>query len=579
MRSSITTILLLTASSLAAPTSHTHSRSTFGPKVTVKNGTYSGIYNPTYNQDEFLGIPYALPPINSLRFSVPQPLNTTWNETREATAYPPFCAGYGPDNIGHEISEDCLYLSIIRPAGIKSHKKLPVALWIHGGGLLSGGSNDPRYNLSYIVSNSIQMDRPMLAINIQYRLSAFGFLNGKEALEGGATNLGFRDQRLALHWVRENIGFFGGDKDKVTIWGESSGAQSVGAQLLAYNGRDDKLFRAGIAQSGGPANSFFPLSAGYNSSDGQTAYNLLVTNTSCSSTLNSIPDTTLSCLRALPFTKLNGALNIPRNRFIFPFAPTIDGDFIATYPSVQLSQGNFVKVPLLIGANSDEGSSFGARYGAPNTTAQFLSILNTVNLISPSSTAASILAAVYPAIPALGIPSLTTYPDLGPSSSLVKQFGTQARRLFAYFGDITVIAPRRASSLAWSASNVPSYAYRFDVTVNGIPRSSGATHFQEVAFVFNNTLGIGYATNPFANTTRAFEDLAVQMSRSWVAFVTTLDPNNHGLQGVNSWPVYNATTGEDFVFTVNSSSFAEPDTFRAEAISWISENALGVYGR
>jgi carboxylesterase type B len=76
----------------------------------------------------------------------------------------------------------------------------------------------------------------MLAINIQYRLSAFGFLNGKEALKGGATNLGFRDQRLALHWVRENIGFFGGDRDKVTIWGESSGAQSVGAQLLAYNG-------------------------------------------------------------------------------------------------------------------------------------------------------------------------------------------------------------------------------------------------------------------------------------------------------------------------------------------------------
>jgi carboxylesterase type B len=100
-----------------------------------------------------------------------------------------------------------------------------------------GGSNDPRYNLSYIVSNSVSMKKPMLAISIQYRLSAFGFLGGKEALEGGATNLGFRDQRLALHWVRENIGFFGGDAGKVTIWGESAGAQSVGAQLLAYNGK------------------------------------------------------------------------------------------------------------------------------------------------------------------------------------------------------------------------------------------------------------------------------------------------------------------------------------------------------
>jgi carboxylesterase type B len=99
-----------------------------------------------------------------------------------------------------------------------------------------GGSNDPRYNLSFIVQNSVEMNKPMIGISIQYRLSAWGFLGGKEALEGGASNLGFRDQRLALHWIQENIAAFGGDPKQVTIWGESAGAQSVGSQLLAYNG-------------------------------------------------------------------------------------------------------------------------------------------------------------------------------------------------------------------------------------------------------------------------------------------------------------------------------------------------------
>lgn len=154
-----------------------------------------------------------------------------------ATAYPPFCVGYGGDDLGFETSEDCLYLNVIRPStAAASSTSLPVAVWIHGGGLYQGGSKDPRYNSSFIVQNSVEMNKPMIVVNIQYRLSAWGFLGGKEAFEGGATNLGFRDQRLALHWIQENIAAFGGNPKLVTIWGESAGAQSVGSQLLAYNG-------------------------------------------------------------------------------------------------------------------------------------------------------------------------------------------------------------------------------------------------------------------------------------------------------------------------------------------------------
>lgn len=102
-----------------------------------------------------------------------------------------------------------------------------------------GGSADRRYNLSFIVQNSVDLGTPIIGVSLNYRLSAFGFLAGSEALEAGIANNGFRDQRLALRWVNENIAHFGGDPAKVTIWGESSGAESVSAQVLAYNGKID----------------------------------------------------------------------------------------------------------------------------------------------------------------------------------------------------------------------------------------------------------------------------------------------------------------------------------------------------
>ena len=99
-----------------------------------------------------------------------------------------------------------------------------------------GGSADKRYNLSFIVQNSVEQGTPMIGVSLNYRLTAFGFLCGSEALDAGIVNNGFRDQRLALRWINENIAAFGGSPDKVTIFGESSGAESVSAQVLAYNG-------------------------------------------------------------------------------------------------------------------------------------------------------------------------------------------------------------------------------------------------------------------------------------------------------------------------------------------------------
>jgi carboxylesterase type B len=210
------------------------------PTVQALNGTYSGIYSPEYNRDFFLGMPYCQPPVGDLRFRPAQSLNTSWTGTKNATQYSPEFISYGSDPwvLENKISEDCLTLNVIQPSGLTG-EVLPVAVWIHGGGFTEGGSADPRYNLSFIVQKSSKMNTPFIGVSINNHLQAWGFIFGKEIVEEGSTNLGIKDQRMALHWVQENIAAFGGDPAKVRIWGESAGSFSVGAQLVAYEGRDD----------------------------------------------------------------------------------------------------------------------------------------------------------------------------------------------------------------------------------------------------------------------------------------------------------------------------------------------------
>lgn len=332
-----TTLLLLAGTSIGAanrPWSGNH-QSYDGkvPTVRIRNGTLAGLHSTTYNQDFFLGVPYAQPPVGGLRFRTPQPINKTYNGNLETTEYAPSCVGYGGDDIGYPVSEDCLYLNIIRPCGY-DHHALPVGLWIHGGGLVMGGSRDERYNLSFIVQNSVKIGKPIIGVSINYRLSGWGFLSSQEVSGSGNTNLGLRDQRLALHWLQENIAAFGGDNQKVTIWGESAGAASVGWHLTAYNGRDDKLFRAGIMESGNPITyTSYDVEADY-----QPEYDTLVNMTECSTHID-----TLDCLRHASYDTINNFFNstIGNN-----WNPVVDGDFIQRWGSIQLNEGAFVHVPV-----------------------------------------------------------------------------------------------------------------------------------------------------------------------------------------------------------------------------------------
>ncbi|KAK5120499.1 hypothetical protein LTR85_006154 [Meristemomyces frigidus] len=539
------------------------------PTVTIKNGTISGEYMAAYNQDYFLGVPFAQPPVGELRFRNPQSINTTYNGTLEATSYAPECVGYGGDQIGYPVSEDCLYLNVIRPAGYEN-ESLPVGVWIHGGGLFEGGTRDERYNLSFIVDNSVQIGKPIIGVSIAYRLTAWGFLQSQEVSGSGNTNMGLRDQRLALHWLQENIGAFGGDTEKVTIWGESAGAASVGWHITAYNGRDDGLFRAGIMESGNPVAYFnYRTVQQY-----QPLYDAIVANTSCQNATD-----TLDCLRHVPYATLNTILNT--TTFDTVFQPIVDGDIIARWSSLQLAEGAFLKVPIIDGANTDEGTAFGPT--GINTTQDFVTALsaNTSQASIGAPFAPGILAA-YPDVcsdwvpPSPEVPCNVTYPE---------PYGAEYRRSAAYFGDVVMIANRRGACEAWTANGVPAYSYRFNTIPAGLPWEIGVTHFQEVAFVFDNTNGLGYnaahsSVNPFANKSESYTELAKLMSSSWASFIYDLNPNNFTGRhaGTPDWPVY-SDGAQNIVWDANATELAypEPDTFRESGIRWILDHALAYH--
>ncbi|KAJ5965745.1 hypothetical protein N7481_012459 [Penicillium waksmanii] len=530
--------------------------STKSPTATVRNGTYSGVHSSTYDQDFFLGIPYAQQPVGNLRFTVPQSLNEGWDGVHDAKDYSDICVGYGTDSIWYPQSEACLTLNVIRDSSAKKSSKLPVGVWIHGGGFYMGSGADERYNMSTIVENSYKIGKPFIAVTLNYRLFAWGFISSSQVSGTGNTNLGLRDQRLALQWIRENIAAFGGDPDKVTIWGESAGGMSVGYHLTAYGGRDDKLFRAGIMESGGS------IEAGpSNYTTYQSSYDEIVSQVDCTNT-----EDTLQCLREVPFERLNSVFNGTYGYSEYNFSPVVDGDFVREWGSIQLDKHDFVKVPIISGTNTDEGTAFGPT--GINTTEQFYEYLTngSLDFQTPPNVAKKILE-LYPDIPSQGIPEF-----LG--NKRVPSNGYQWRRTSAFAGDFVMHANRRRQCEAWTEASTPAYCYRFNVRSADVPILSGATHFEEVSFVFHNIAGLGYHYGkPFAGVPQSYIDLSYMMTSMWASFIHDLNPNSGVVNQSIHWGVYDKEKPLDLFLDANTTSHMEPDTWRKEGIDYINSVA------
>ena len=222
-----------TALAQAVPQARTAS----GP---VRGATDAGV-------DAFKGIPFAAPPVGALRWQPPQPVQA-WTAPRDATRYAadcmqlPFPSDAAP--LGTAPAEDCLYANVWRPADVKAGAKLPVLVWIYGGGFVNGGSSPPTYSGAALARQGIVM------VSFNYRLGRFGtFAHPALATTPREVDFGLLDQLAALRWVKRNVAAFGGDPDAVTIIGESAGGMSVHAMLTSPAARG--LFRAAVIQSGG----------------------------------------------------------------------------------------------------------------------------------------------------------------------------------------------------------------------------------------------------------------------------------------------------------------------------------------
>ena len=455
---------------------------------------------------EFLGIPYAAPPVGSLRWRRPQPA-MRWQGVRDATKPGSTCAQTGSIATGvpnTSTAEDCLYLNVYAPRDA-SFRRLPVMVWIHGGGFTGGAGSI--YDASVIAPKG-----NAIVVTINYRLGALGYLAlpslDSESADHSSGDYGLMDQQAALRWVRRNAAAFGGDARNVTIFGESAGAASVCDNMASPTAAG--LFTRAIAESGCLLGQ--PSQQAAEQHGGSFAASL-----GCSD-----PATAAACLRAKPVSDL---LNAPGGGLL-SWAPVTGGSTLPLPVATAFAEGRYAHVPLLNGTNRDEGRFFVAlefdALGHPLTAAQYQQIL----AASYGSNAAQVLAH-YP---------LSAYasPDLAYASVLT---------------DTLFSCPAlQADNLAWR-SRVYGYEFADPSPPNdfGLTFSFplGAAHSTELQYVFQR-IPLLDTVPPFTPSQLALSD---QMIGYWTRFAATGDPNGFlgfprtGAAGPY-WPLFTPQRGQ-----------------------------------
>ncbi|CAG9936514.1 unnamed protein product [Clonostachys rosea f. rosea IK726] len=510
------------------------------PTAHTQNGTYTGASLAGWDQDAFLGIPFAQPPIGPLRFKLPQSYNESFDGSRNATQYGYSCMQYGQK---FQLSEDCLTINVVRPSGTPKGL-LPVLVWIYGGGLYTGSTADPQYNLSGIVKVSQDMGQPIIAVSFNYRVGIWGFLQSFDLLTEGSSNAGLHDQRLALQWIQENIAAFGGNPEQVVVWGESAGAQSIAYQMFSYDGRDDKLFRGAILESGGVTGAQIHDLSYYN-----TPYENFTRSAGCWTASDK-----LACLRALDQDTIYKAQQS------LTWNPIIDGYFLTGYPSQLMREDKFNPVPMIIGANTDESFVM----NKPNTDEELFREAFRWRNYAISAPTMRKLMELYPNDPCYAPPYHITNCTVLPSR------GLQGRRAAAIGSDITMISGRRKMAELYTSAGKDVFSYRFDQLAYGYNEWDGVKHFANVAFSFQNISG-NIGPSPQYDT---HLDLARAIGQAYVRFIYDLNPNPSDKYDkqeklLPKWPIYDNNEPKNMVLNATENR-VEDDTWRKEGIAYIN---------
>lgn len=485
--------------------------------VSVDSGLVSGILRSREGVRVFKGIPFAAPPVGNLRWRPPQP-PAHWSGVRKADKFGPECM-QSPNSMGgpfravaqERISEDCLYLNVWTPAS-SARQRLPVMVWIYGGGFKGGSSSLPYYDGDALARKGV------VVVSFNYRLGVFGFLAyaalAKASRHNASGNYGLLDMIAALRWVQKNIASFGGDPKRVTIFGESAGSLSVSylmASLLAKG-----LFQRAIGESGAAVAG--PL-APRTLAEAERAGAGFARSTGVQS---------IAGLRAMPADELyrySEAFARKTGGWLSAFSPDIDGWFLTAAPYTIFTEGKQNDVPLLAGSNADEGSFF-------------VHPVSRDVFIEQARRRFENQADSY----------LKLYPASSKQQAIKSEIASLTDELFA-------CAMREWVRLQTKTGKSKSYLYFFS-RVPPMPGTSryGAFHGSDIFYVFDTM-----SYHPDWAWTDIDRNLSQTMSSYWVNFAAWGDPNGKGLP---HWPAYNDKKQEAMHFGDRIEAGPEPNRHR-----------------
>lgn len=528
--------------------------------VAVPSGTIIG--SSSGKVDSFRAIPFADPPVGSLRLKPPKKLSKPLGKFDASGLTGPACpqmfiSSGGQDVITEFLSdflalpfltpitgqEDCLTMTVQRPAGTKAGDKLPVLFWIFGGGFELGSS--AMYDGTSLLGTAMGQDQPFIYVAVNYRVAGFGFMPGAEIKKDGSSNLGLLDQRMGLEWVADNIASFGGDPEKVTIWGESAGAISVLDQMCLYGGdanyKGKPLFRGAIMNSGSVAPAE-PI----DSAKGQAIYDAVVKEGGCSAASDS-----LECLRELPYDKfLNAANSVPGllsyNSLALSYLPRPDGKVLPDSPDVLISSGRYYAVPMINGNQEDEGTLFALFQPNLTTTAKFVDYLQKLFFNKASKQQLTALVNTYPTTLSTGSPYRT---------ALLNEVFPGFKRRAAVFGDLVFSLTRRVFLQIAADKNPDVPAWSYLASYNYGTPILGTFHGSDLLQVF-----YGLLPNNAMRSIRTY----------YFNFLYNLDPNK-GVTKYAKWPEWKESKKLMWFETANKNSIINDD-FRKDSYEWIANN-------